>query len=97
MSFEGRYQLWCKNGHYREMDACAYEWVEDHSTCWCGLEWVVKNLIDDTNGEEVGKISPTLIEQKRCEHCGSILEEIYAIPDVDLQSKCNLNPPENNQ
>lgn len=49
MSFEGRYQKLCANGHYTEH--CVY--MEPPKCEECGAEWVKKNLVDDTN--EIGE------------------------------------------
>lgn len=45
MSFEGRYQYICKNGHYGE--SCVYTFNDKCDTCNCGLKET--NLVDDTN------------------------------------------------
>ena len=45
MSFEGRYQKLCANGHYDEQDV----YMETSHCDICGKEWVKSNLVDDTN------------------------------------------------
>lgn len=45
MSFEGRYQKLCPEGHYEEQDVYL-----DTSKCEiCGKKWIQSNLVDDTN------------------------------------------------
>jgi len=45
MSFEGRYQKLCPNGHYEEQDV----YLETHKCEICGEKWERSNLVDDTN------------------------------------------------
>lgn len=45
MSFEGRYQKLCPNGHYVEQ--CIY--METDKCEDCGEKWVRSNMVDDTN------------------------------------------------
>jgi hypothetical protein len=45
MSFEGRYQKLCPNGHYEEQ--CVY--LETSKCGECGSKWMKSNLVDDTN------------------------------------------------
>ena len=78
MSFEGRYQLICKNGHYTEEDVYSFSDKDKCLTCKEPFEW--KNMVDDTNGYEDGYIKVKLKSKKKCEHCKTILEEIYHIP-----------------
>jgi hypothetical protein len=50
MSFEGRYQKLCPNGHYEEQDVyCSTDKCE-----FCGEPWERSNLVDDTNEAGVG-------------------------------------------
>jgi len=46
MSYEGRCQVWCENGHYAEVDA--NDEVEDCRLC-SAMPKVI-NCVDDTNG-----------------------------------------------
>ncbi len=46
MSFEGRYQKLCTNGHYEEQDV----YGETELCAICGQRWDRSNLVDDTNG-----------------------------------------------
>ncbi len=93
MSFEGRYQLWCKGGHYDEIDVYAWPYDVDenghneHSLSSvqcsrkdCNEDIVFKNIVDDTNGEEAGYIIPEPLKSTQCECCGTCLETIYKIP-----------------
>jgi hypothetical protein len=45
MSFEGRYQKLCPNGHYEEQDV----YMETSRCEICNEKWVRSNLVDDTN------------------------------------------------
>jgi hypothetical protein len=45
VSFEGRYQKLCPNGHYEEQDV----YLETHKCEICGEKWERSNLVDDTN------------------------------------------------
>ena len=45
MSFEGRYQKLCPNGHYEEQDV----YMETRKCEICGKPWEESNLVDDTN------------------------------------------------
>lgn len=49
MSFEGRYQKLCPNGHYEEQDV----YMETSRCEICNEKWDEVNLVDDTN--EVGE------------------------------------------
>jgi hypothetical protein len=44
MSFEGRYQKLCPNGHYEEQDV----YLETNKCEICGEKWERLNLVDDT-------------------------------------------------
>lgn len=56
MSFEGRYQILCRGGHYFEVDAhTVIDWV--HWRCeHCDATVAWSNTIDDTNCDEHGKV-----------------------------------------
>jgi hypothetical protein len=45
MSFEGRYQKVCPNGHYEEQDV----YLETYRCSECDEKWERSNLVDDTN------------------------------------------------
>jgi hypothetical protein len=53
MSFEGYSQLVCKKRHVTLKDA----YSNQTERCICGADIVFSNLVDDTNGEEAGKIN----------------------------------------
>jgi hypothetical protein len=68
MSFEGRYQKLCPNGHYEEQDV----YMETLLCAECGEKWEKSNLVDDTNGANEGydysmipKESPKPLELKQ--------------------------------
>ena len=48
MSFEGYYQVICKNGHYHTVDAYHADEELACPFCKCPKEW--DNLVDTTNG-----------------------------------------------
>ena len=89
MSYEGREQYWCKNGHYGEVgqaycgsdvpDACPVE------TCKSPIVFV--NQVNDTNEETYGYITPTEMKPAvmcTCTCCGiSHMKEpaVFEIPD----------------
>ncbi len=50
MSFEGRYQKLCPNGHYEEQDV----YMETSRCEICSEKWEKSNLIDDTNNPGEG-------------------------------------------
>lgn len=92
MSFEGYYQCLCKKGHRVSLDC----WSEpDEEVCYhCKEPIVWQNLVDQTNGEEVGFIPDnsfkTLLVKdvvtETCICCGNmkILEPAtYRIPTED--------------
>ncbi len=85
MSFEGYYQKICGQGHswhcdaYGEVGICPY----------CGEATVWSNLVNYTNGswdDEGNRIDGfvelEVMEERKCESCGSILERKVKIPDV---------------
>ena len=81
MSFEGYYQRLCKNGHSMDVD-CYIESDKDRcAVCGSGIAW--HNLVDVTNGsyyenERIdGYVELQIKSQRKCEHCGSILETTY--------------------
>ena len=65
MSFEGTYQILCRNGHQFAEDVYVFD--EDMSVCpTCGEEPIWVNLIDETNGEG---IVINLKVKEECEYC----------------------------
>jgi len=85
MSFEGYYQKLCPSGHYWDVDC--YSVGEEPEKCpCCGQDEVWHNLVDTTNGSFEddkridGYVDLKLVSERKCEHCGSLLEQIYEIP-----------------
>jgi len=76
MSFEGYYQLICKNGHYYQ--AGLYT-EEENTSCFCGEKPIWWNLVNITN-DAGNPVILKLLKRKICKECDSILEEIYEIP-----------------
>jgi len=78
MSYEGRIQVICKNGHYHEIDI--YDGNQDNChTCEERIIW--RNGVDDTNGESAGYIKITPELEHICETCGHKVK-IYCPPDL---------------
>jgi len=86
MSFEGYTQYICKNQHYWTCDA-----YSDFNICpYCGEIAIWFNMVDVTNGswddegERIdGYVEPEVLEERKCESCGSILERKVKIPKVE--------------
>lgn len=77
MSFEGYFQLICKNGHYYHEGLYG---DEENTKCpICKEECIWWNLVDTTNDEGT-PVVPELLKRKSCKHCKTVLEEIYKIP-----------------
>ena len=77
MSFEGYYQLICKNGH--AYNAELYSSEEETPCPDCNEECIWWNLVDTTN-DSGNPVRLKLKSQKSCDKCNSILEVIYEIP-----------------
>lgn len=85
MSWEGYHQRLCSNGHYWTVDG----YLSEPEECRvCGEKFVWENIVDttngsyDDNGERIdGFIELEIKEERKCEHCGSILGMIYKIPN----------------
>ena len=54
MSFEGYYQIVCKNGHYTEIDV--YDTTDDDKCIDCHQDIIFRNLVDETNCENSGYV-----------------------------------------
>jgi hypothetical protein len=99
MSFEGFYQLICEEGHRTGCD-CYELCLACHI---CGKAVIFQNLVDQTNGNEVGYITEegfkTLIKKEAvtetCSHCGHTKQEepeLYRIPTKEeLESLRTIN------
>lgn len=79
MSYEGRIQQICKNGHYNEVDVYASD-QDQCQTCKARIIW--ENSIDDTNGESSGYIELLPEVTHVCETCGHEVN-IYCPPDYN--------------
>ena len=95
MSYEGYEQVLCENGHYFTFDCYDY-WQEDKWVCpICGAKSAWSNMVDVTNGswdvetnERIdGFINLQILDECKCEHCGSILEKRYKIPTDEEMKK----------
>jgi transcription elongation factor Elf1 len=92
MSFEGYYQVVCKNGHYHTMDAYS---PDDGMGCpFCGAPKAWENVVDETNGsfdDGGNRIDGfVFLRAKRdaktciCDKCGhehEVEPAIFEIPD----------------
>lgn len=82
MSFEGYYQKICPDGHYWTCDV----YFEQIFCPSCGKEAAWSNIVDVTNGsfEDGRRIDgfkvPKVRSERKCEHCGSILERRFHVP-----------------
>jgi hypothetical protein len=87
MSYEGRLQLICANGHrYETQDV----YDTDGEPCHCGARSIWSNSIDDTNCEAVGEIpedawktfllTPEVEETCNLGHTHVIREATYRVP-----------------
>jgi hypothetical protein len=98
MSYEGYDQVLCENGHYHTYD-CWEFWNDERWSCsTCGAKAAWSNMVDVTNGsyeydewgEELridGYVELHILEECRCEHCGSILERRFKIPTEEDMRK----------
>jgi len=84
MSYEGFSQFLCKKGHYWTKDCYS---VTGEDICpICKEKFIWENMVDETNGSFEGSlridgyVCLEIKEQKKCEHCNSILETTYKIP-----------------
>jgi len=98
MSFEGYYQILCKNGHYHTVDVHASDWFygyEDDWECHCGAKKAHENTVDQTNGCDEGEdhcpgyIEMELVSEDKCKHCDSILERTYKLPEAEKERRSN--------
>lgn len=92
MSYEGREQIICEDGHYSEIDAF-YAFVTDQGLeAWrcpapCNKRAVWTNSIDETNCDAYGEVELTVKEPPkscRCRDCGDkhiVMKATYHIPE----------------
>lgn len=86
MSYEGYSQFMCKNGHSWSVDCYIADEMKECPICFSPAIW--ENMVDTTNGsfddegnQIDGYVELEVESQKICEHCGTILETIYKIPE----------------
>lgn len=75
MSYEGRKQVWCIDGHFAELD-CNDADPMKCAVCYGKIALI--NGVDDTNGEAVGYIEPVEIRPAGIEG-----PPIYEIPSME--------------
>lgn len=85
MSYEGRIQCLCRNGHRFTLDA-----YSEANNCHCSARIVFHNDVDDTNGEACGEIpnhcweqliiSPEEVEVCNLGHRHIMKEALYRPP-----------------
>lgn len=75
MSYEGRIQILCKNGHYSEIDC--YMYSKETFVCdTCGENEHESNSVDDTNGYCDGYKDVIIKSEEKCPTCGATTEQI---------------------
>lgn len=87
MSYEGRIQRICDNGHYTIIDE-PYEFITGvHAKCSCNAKIVWENSVDDTNCDAVGyvdmstyKIAEEKLHTCSCGHTHIVEKAKYRIP-----------------
>ena len=99
MSFEGYYQILCKNGHEGSFDCYANE-PESWTCPVCKEKAAWWNLVDQTNGsfehqkgKEVridGYVELKEKETKSCKCCGQVTETTYHIPEDTKYARSDL-------
>lgn len=93
MSYEGREQHICENGHLFQID-CRFSYYESEVNCpHCSGHSAWSNDIDDTNGECMGEIlqeefdklliSPAKYETCNLGHNHLVSQAVYRIPNKD--------------
>ena len=80
MSKEGYYQCLCSKGHLTQYDAYMATGVEFTSCRVCDADIVHQNFVDDSTGQERGRIEFVPISEERCGECGHIKERRYKLP-----------------
>lgn len=88
MSFEGYYQILCKNGHQWVADCYAFDDEEPAICSECGEMEAWRNLVDVTNGSYDenhvridGYIDLETAFVRKCGMCGTVMERRYKIPE----------------
>lgn len=94
MSFEGWYQLLCKNGHESSEDCYYHPDYGDWKCPVCGAELAWSNLVDITNGSYCDCYGPDKKPNPNCEYCqGTGRIDGYVELEVDQPEQtqvCNL-------
>lgn len=94
MSFEGHYQILCKNGHLWVPDVYEEDYGEEFKCATCGEPEAWRNLVDQTNGswDEFGERIDGWVNLKvktpgktcKCKECGhehQVEEPTFVIPE----------------
>ena len=85
MSFEGYYQVLCKNGHLYENDV--YNTDLEEWKCWCGESVAWYNIVDQTNG--VYDYDYETGEEDTCTRIDGYVElEIDKLEECEVCDKC---------
>ncbi len=84
MSFEGYFQVICKNRHYHEVDyiydrPCNPKTDEEFKCPMCGAAPLWENLVDDTNCDERGKVEMEIDQPEHLEN-GKLQPETVRLP-----------------
>lgn len=80
MGYEGFIQRLCKKGHYETVDVYVDDMRDGEWACSkCGESCAWSNQVDTTNGDD-WPVELEVSSQKVCEHCDSVLETIFYIP-----------------
>lgn len=87
MSFEGYYQMWCKNGHCWEQPydydgLTEEEWAVECKYDDCGKQAVMVNLVDDTNCDRYGEIPMQFLFLDKQKH------DVYVVPKMVIVGHC---------
>ena len=104
MSYEGRIQVICKNGHYGVREA-SYNFDEEDAPCSCGAELAWINSVDDTNCEAWGEIPESVLKEKfmvsdemvqTCNlgHSHIVIPRIYRVPSKEEAEVLRTYPTE---
>jgi len=93
MSYEGRIQVICQNGHYGVREA-SYDLDTEEASCQCGAKLAWFNSVDDTNCEAWGEIPETVLQEKfmvsdemvqvcNLGHSHIVIPRIYRVPSEE--------------
>jgi len=83
MSYEGYDRFLCSDGHLWELDAHSTMYDEEKQRCpICNKAEIWSEIINETNGD--GNPTKLVLDSEKtkvCDHCETILQAIYLIPD----------------